>query len=472
MPGWSATAAALWLAPLVLAKAQGSACSAGVCVAGRTDNAFKWCCDGRCKRCGGSGCGASDNGPAPTAETCCPARWPSATNGSGVPACGSPGQVACKMPSSAGACAVMAAGKTRQRNPRSMKRGGERSSSSSGAAAPVYACSCHGSYTRTYRGQCLPSFMVIGSQKAATSKLRWYLSRHPAIDIPKEEAFHGGPNAVAAWDTATDPRLLSTYLEAFEDVCNSTERITGLKMPDYIVMSTKTIQLFHAANPVLRIVVTMREPVARMYSYFSMQLRFGWSPINHMGKNPCMQRRLRDLLRLKEKRAIAARIAGAAYSNKSTTFTSEEIMVTNLQCVRPCYANNASGIGPAAAAEIWHDESLPECRNIYFTPLVHSMYALHLRRWMQTYPIDSMLLLRFDEIVLRPVDVLQRVASFLALPAFPKNFKVEYGRENYTTIARLLKTGAVTKANLQTLEAFFAPHDATLRQMFGGQSFW
>ena len=80
--------------------------------------------------------------------------------------------------------------------------------------------------------------------------------------------------------------------------------------------------------------------------------------------------------------------------------------------------------------------------------------------------------LRFDEIVLRPVDVLQRVASFLALPAFPKNFKVEYGRENYTTIARLLKTGAVTKANLQTLEAFFAPHDATLRQMFGGQSFW
>ena len=147
-------------------------------------------------------------------------------------------------------------------------------------------------------------------------------------------------------------------------------------------------------------------------------------------------------------------------------------MVTNLQCVRPCYANNASGIGPAAAAEIWHDESLPECRNIYFTPLVHSMYALHLRRWMQTYPIDSMLLLRFDEIVLRPVDVLQRVASFLALPAFPKNFKVEYGRENYTTIARLLKTGAVTKANLQTLEAFFAPHDATLRQMFGGQSFW
>jgi hypothetical protein len=60
-------------------------------------------------------------------------------------------------------------------------------------------------------------------------------------------------------------------------------------MPDYIVMSSKTIGLFHLANPTMRIVITLREPVARMYSYFSMQLRFGWSPINHMGKNPCMQ---------------------------------------------------------------------------------------------------------------------------------------------------------------------------------------
>ena len=119
--------------------------------------------------------------------------------------------------------------------------------------------------------------MVIGSQKAATSKLRWYLSRHPAIDIPKEEAFHGGPNAVAAWDTAANPSLLVSYLEAFEDVCNASGRITGLKMPDYIVMSAKTINFFHAANPSMRVLVTLREPVARMYSYFSMQLRFGWS---------------------------------------------------------------------------------------------------------------------------------------------------------------------------------------------------
>ena len=91
---------------------------------------------------------------------------------------------------------------------------------------------------------------------------------------------------------------------------------------------------------------------------------------------------------------------------------------------------------------------------------------------LRLFSRESLLLLRFDDIVLRPVDVLQRVAKFLALPPFPSNFKVEYGRENYTTIARLLKSGAVTPQNLKALEDFFRPHDATLREMFGGEAFW
>ena len=59
---------------------------------------------------------------------------------------------------------------------------------------------------------------------------------------------------------------------------------------------------------------------------------------------------------------VQARVAegsafrGAERPNISAKFTSEDIMMTNLHCVRPCYANNASGIGDAARAEVWHDE--------------------------------------------------------------------------------------------------------------------
>ncbi|KAL1499458.1 hypothetical protein AB1Y20_011662 [Prymnesium parvum] len=331
-------------------------------------------------------------------------------------------------------------------------------------AAADRSCRCRSPFSRAYRGSCLPSFMVIGSQKAATSKLRWYLSRHPEIEIPKEEAFHSGPKAVTAWDTKADPLLLSNYLAQFNDVCNTTS-ITGLKMPDYIVMSTLTIEHFHKENPGMRIIVTLREPVARMYSYFSMQLRFGWSPINHMGKNPCMQQQLRAILKEKEARAQRGEIV-------KLNFTSEEIMVTNLKCVRPCYASNASGVGPEAEEEIWHNEKLPECKNIYFTPLVHSMYALHIRRWLRIFDREAMLLLRFDDLVLHPLEVLQKVAHFLKISNFAANFKYEVGRENFTTIERLLQSGAVTRSSVQMLQAFFAPHDEALHKMFPGEKFY
>ena len=121
---------------------------------------------------------------------------------------------------------------------------------------------------------------------------------------------------------------------------------------------------------------------------------------------------------------------------------------------------------------MWHNEELKDCRNIYFTPLVHSMYALHIRRWLKAFDLESMLMLRFDDLVLRPLEVLQTVADFLKIDHFPASFKVETGRENFTTIGRLLKSGAVTRASLKLLQDFFAPHDATLHRMFPGQKFW
>ena len=289
----------------------------------------------------------------PGAAYCCPARWPG--NASGL--CADPGQSRCRMPPHVATCLNKLKGTMSHMRPTVQ-------SAKPGERDPNRTCQCHGPHSRAYRGQCLPSFMIIGSQKAATSKLRWYVSRHAEIRIPKEENFHKGPPPVAAWDTQTDPTLLSRFLDNLDDVCG-VPAISALKMPDYIVMSNLTIARFYAAAPTMRIVLTLREPIARMYSYFSMQLRLGWSPINHMGKNPCMQRALRALKASKEARAEAragaAAGAGGHGSNGSSKagsngssksgFTSEEIMRTNLECVRPCYGSGIAG------EEMWHDEA-------------------------------------------------------------------------------------------------------------------
>jgi len=431
---------------------------------GVIDQPMRSCCPTSCRRCGGAGCGGPDG---PGAAYCCPARFSNST-------CTDPTQLQCKLPTHVVGCLNKVKGTMKKATEWSKPR--ENHSAKPGERRPHRACSCHGSLSRPYRGQCLPSFMIIGSQKAATSKLRWYMSRHPGVRIPKEENFHKGPPPVAAWDTETDPTLLTRFLDNLDDVCGTTS-ISGLKMPDYIVMSNLTIARFYSAAPTMRIVLTLREPIARMYSYFSMQLRLGWSPINHMGKNPCMQRRLKEIKQQKDD-AAAARGGGGGRElsggggggggngSSKSGFAAEDIMRTNLQCVQPCYG---SGI---ARDEVWHNEDLKECRNIYFTPLVHSMYALHLRRWLQVFPRESLLLLRFDDLVLRPLTALQQLAGFLRVASFEADFKVEVGRANYTTNERLLQTGALTAATLSELQAYFKPHNEALEAMFPGSSFW
>lgn len=441
------------MATLALVPADASMCIPNLCVGGRI-GASTWCCSAACQSCGGPGCAVD----AP-ASLCCPSRWPR-INASTI--CVDAHQTGCKLsPEAAGACGQIA-GKSRQRKPKRLQ---DRKNISR-------TCICQGPYGREYRGDCLPSFMVIGSQKAATSKLRWYLSRHPSIDIPKEDSFHGGPHAVVAWNTGADPTRLSAYLEAFEDICNRSV-IAGLKMPDYIVMGKQTINHFRAANPLLRILVTIREPIARLYSYFAMQLRLHWSPIGHMGKNPCMQRLLLQIGR-QGSQAPQFQIKRALSGSKTDAvplLTPEDIMMTNLACVRPCYPTNASGRGDEARAAVWHDETREDCRNIHFTPLVHSLYALHIRRWLTAFDRSAFLLVRFDEIVVRPTEALARVALFLGIPPFGQAFKVELGRENYTTVKRLLADGAMSPASLRRLEEFFQPHNEQLTELWG-QSFW
>ena len=141
-------------------------------------------------------------------------------------------------------------------------------------------------------------------------------------------------------------------------------------------------------------------------------------------------------------------------------------MRTNLQCVRPCYG------GGIARNEERNDEEQKDCRNIYFTPLVHSMYALHLRRWLRVFPRESLLLLRFDDLVLQPLVALQQLATFLHVAPFDTSFKVEIGRANYTTNERLLRTGALTAETLTMLQSYFKPHNDALHAMFPGSTFW
>lgn len=167
---WSCLCILLMQAALTLGvpAAATGVCTSGLCTRGRLDSVSKFCCVGDCQRCGGPGCGSKDFGPGP--GFCCPAKWlgsrsqdHSASPGSissHKATCTTPGQTSCRMPSTVASCLMKQQGKKQEAVHRSMTR-------------PDQPCICRGSFSKPYRGACLPTFMVIGSQKAATSKLRW-----------------------------------------------------------------------------------------------------------------------------------------------------------------------------------------------------------------------------------------------------------------------------------------------------------
>ena len=130
----------------------------------------------------------------PGAAYCCPARWPG--NASGL--CADPGQSRCRMPPHVATCLNKLKGTMSHMRPTVQ-------SAKPGERDPNRTCLCHGPHSRAYRGQCLPSFMIIGSQKAATSKLRWYLSRHPQVRIPKEAVCEDNEDAWVRAQTVLEP---------------------------------------------------------------------------------------------------------------------------------------------------------------------------------------------------------------------------------------------------------------------------
>jgi hypothetical protein len=80
-------------------------------------------------------------------------------------------------------------------------------------------------------------------------------------------------------------------------------------MPDYIVMSELTIEHFHTENPAMRIIITLREPVARMYSYFSMQATAAGNHLREgsIGQYPRARRDGGDALRCRSPRIHVCR---------------------------------------------------------------------------------------------------------------------------------------------------------------------
>jgi len=112
----------------------------------------------------------------------------------------------------------------------------------------------------------LPTFLIGGAAKCATSSLAYYLQEHPDICMsrPKEVHFFDRDKEYA--------RGLGHYARAFAHHCG--QSAVGDATPAYL-HGKRIIERIKADLPDVRLVFIFRDPVRRAYSHYRHEIRRG-----------------------------------------------------------------------------------------------------------------------------------------------------------------------------------------------------
>jgi hypothetical protein len=120
-----------------------------------------------------------------------------------------------------------------------------------------------------------PDFFIVGAQNSATSSLHTYLRRHPQVFMPalKEPHYFSqlGPIRQMRYPT-THVGDREAYLKLFAKAPLGT--LKGEASSSYLWDAAAPLRI-HTRQPSARILIIVRDPVARAYSQYLMDIREG-----------------------------------------------------------------------------------------------------------------------------------------------------------------------------------------------------
>lgn len=120
----------------------------------------------------------------------------------------------------------------------------------------------------------LPNFLIIGAAKCGTSSLYHYLTRHPCVApaFRKEVYFFDRTfRRGMAWYRSFFPTLLEKY---YAKKIYKKDLLTGESTPCYFFHPHAPQRTFRSI-PEVKLIVLLRNPVDRAYSFYHMQFRRG-----------------------------------------------------------------------------------------------------------------------------------------------------------------------------------------------------
>ena len=213
-----------------------------------------------------------------------------------------------------------------------------------------------------------PNFLIIGTMKSGTTSLYGYLTQHPQIlpAIKKEIDFFN----------YNFHRGFDWYQSHFPPIARDANFITGEATPIYF-NDIKSIDRIATSLPNLKLIVVLRNPVARTISHYHHQKTWVFQE----------QRSLEEAIQRE-----AALLS----------------MLTDL----------------SQAFEIYPQEP---------GYLFMSLYIYYLARWMSIFPKDRFLVVQSEILYEKPAEIMERIYDFLGVPNHPLGeyenyFPGHYGR--------------------------------------------
>jgi hypothetical protein len=199
----------------------------------------------------------------------------------------------------------------------------------------------------TARARPLPTFLIIGAQKGGTSSLYEYLQGSPAVRSARRKEIH-------FFESDGNWRKGTTWYRMHFPFIRGSE-VTGEATPS-LVLDPRAPERCHQTVPDCRLIVLLREPVARAESHYWHNVRRGREALGFA-----------EAIDREEERLAAAPLMRSDHKS--------------------------------------------------YSYLERGHYADQLTRWLAWYPRSSLLVLESEELFRDPADIVRRVADWLGSEA-------------------------------------------------------
>jgi hypothetical protein len=259
----------------------------------------------------------------------------------------------------------------------------------------------------------LPDFLILGAMKAGTTSLYRYLAQHPgfARGKRKEEVHYFDKHW--AKGIAWYERFFPSRWDRARASLTGRRLFTGESSPYYLFHPCVPARV-KACLPRAKLIVLLREPVARAWSHYHHSFRKG-----------------------------------------DETLGFEEALAREPERLR------------GEEERLLRDDSYYSKAHRHFSYLARGIYADQLERWLQSFERERLLVLKSEDFFAQPRDAVAKVTDFLDLaPRDPASYVREFAIHNPGEYAHL---DAATEARLR---AYFAPHNERLAALLGPEFAW